>query len=154
MVSETPALREGGENNDSPRVTGMEGLNVSGDSKKTKLYAYHIAAARRAYTSPESGLTERLLRSVAKDKTSRSSTAEPLTVMHLCGNKWCVEGSHLVVGRKSYNDQQTACHRGLQSATSSAEIDQIQASYCRHTVTCWTVVYRGDYNEAGAHEWE
>jgi hypothetical protein len=156
-VSESPALRDGGDNNDSPRVTGVEGLDVHGSitSAKTKVYAYHIAAAHRAYTSPESGLTEALLRSVARDKSSLpSNTAKPLTVMHLCGNKWCVEGGHLVVGRKSYNDQQTACHRGLQSATTSAEVDQIWASYCRHTVKCWTVVYRGDYSEAGSHEWE
>lgn len=153
VVSESPALREGGENNDSPRVTGLEGLCVSGNSRKTKVYAYHIAAAQRAYTSPESGLTEDLLRSVAKDKTADPST-EPLTVMHLCGNKWCVEGAHLVVGRKRYNDEQTACHRGLQSAISSDEIAQIQASYCRHTIKCWTVVYRGDYNEGGSHQWE
>lgn len=153
-MSEAPALREGGDNNDSPRVTGMEGLRVSGDSKKTKIYVYHIAAAQRAYTSPESGLTVDLLRSVAKDKSCRPSTTEPLTIMHLCGNKWCVEGAHLVVGRKSYNDQQTACHRGLQSSKSSVEIAQIQASYCRHSVKCWTVVYRGDYNEAGAHQWQ
>jgi hypothetical protein len=153
VVAEMPALREGGDNNDSPRVTGLEGLNVSGESKKTKLYAYHIAAARQAYTNPHSGLTEDLLRSVARDKSARSSSA-PLTVMHLCGNKWCMEGKHMVVGRKRYNDQQTACHRGLQSATCSEDADQIRAVYCRHTIKCWTVVYQGDYNEAGAHDWE
>lgn len=147
-------LREGGENNDAPRVTGLEGLNVARSSTKTKVYAYHIAAAHRAYTQPESGLTEDLLRSVAKDKTHQPSTTEPLTVMHLCGNKWCVEGSHLVVGRKKYNDQQTACHRGLQSALSSDEVAQIQAAYCRHSVKCWTVVYGGDYSSVGGHEWE
>jgi len=153
VVTESPALREGGDNNDSPRVTGLKGLIVAGKttSMQTKVYAYHIAAAHRAYTQPESGLTEDLLRSVAKDK-SRLST-EPLTIMHLCGNKWCVEGSHLVIGRKKYNDQQTACHRGLQSSLNSVEVAQIQAVYCRHTTKCWTVVYRGDYGVAYCHEW-
>ena len=152
VVVEKPATREGGENNDSPRVTGLEGLNAGNANAKTKVYAYHIAAAQRAYTHPEPGLNEALLRSVAKEKTNSATTT--LTVMHLCGNKWCVEASHLVVGSKRYNDQQTSCHRGLQSATSLAEVEQVQDGYCRHTVKCWTVVYRGDYNEAGAHEWE
>ncbi|KAH7062723.1 hypothetical protein BKA63DRAFT_190243 [Paraphoma chrysanthemicola] len=46
------------------------------------------------------------------------------------------------------------CHRGLQSATSLAEVGQVQDGYCRHTVKCWPVVYKGDYNESVAHEWE
>lgn len=156
-MSELPARREGGDNNDAPRVTGLEGLDVASgkESAKTKVYAYHVAAAHRAYTQPESGLTEDLLRSVARDKSlAPFTTMEPLTIMHLCGNKWCVEGSHLVVGRKRYNDQQTACHRGLQSASSLSEVAQIQAAYCHHTVKCWTVVYRGDYNESDRHEWD
>ncbi|KAH7070817.1 hypothetical protein FB567DRAFT_422162, partial [Paraphoma chrysanthemicola] len=125
-VVETPALREGGENNDSPRITGLEGLTAGNANGKSKIYAYHIAAAQRAYTHPEPGLTEALLRSVAKNKTNSSTTT--LTVMHLCGNKWCVEGSHLAVGSKKYNDQQTFCHRGLQSAISLAEVGQVQNS--------------------------
>ena len=154
IVTESPALREGGDNDDAPRVTGLDGLSTSGDSRKIKIYAYHIAAAQKAYTSPESGLSEDLLRSVAKDKTKLASTTKPLTVMHLCGNKWCVEGAHLVIGSKRYNEQQTACHRGLQSSSSSDQVAQIQASYCQHTVKCWTVVYKGDYNGARAHMWE
>jgi hypothetical protein len=154
LVSETPALCEGGKNADSPRVTGVEGLGVRGESRKTKLYAYHIAAAYQAYTNPTPGLSERHLRSVAKDKSTQPLVVDQLSVMHLCGNKWCVEGAHLVVGSKKYNDQQTACHRGLQSATSLLQVNCITESYCQHTVKCWTLVYRGNYSKLSYHQWE
>lgn len=154
VVLETPAIREGGNNNDSPRITGLRGLCVHGkaSSVQTKIYAYHLAAAYHAYNSPRVGLTEHLLRSVAREKSRR--VADTHTIMHLCGNKWCVEGLHLVVGRKQYNDQQTACHRGLQSSLNSQEVAQVQEAYCRPTIKCWTVLYKGVYSEAWKHEWE
>jgi hypothetical protein len=38
VVVEKPALREGGENNDSPRVTGLEGLTAGKANAKSKVY--------------------------------------------------------------------------------------------------------------------
>jgi hypothetical protein len=139
-------------NNDSLRATGLAGLNGK-NNEKTKLHAYHIATTHRAYTCPETGHSADLLHSVSQTKKSSSNT-ETLTIMHLCGKKWCVNGAHLFVGRKKYNDQQTACHHGLQSQTSQDDIAKIQELYCKHSTKCWTIVYKVEYSEVEAHEWE
>lgn len=68
------------------------------------------------------------------------------TVLHLCGNKWCCFSGHYFVGSKVYNDEQTACHKGLHNARSLEEYLQIQNSYCKHEPKCWALPYGGAYD--------
>ena len=68
------------------------------------------------------------------------------TVLHLCGNKWCCWAGHFFVGSKIFNDEQTACHKGLHNARSLEEYFQIQNSYCKHEPRCWAIPYSGVYN--------
>jgi len=143
---ETPAIREGGGNNDAPRVTMPNFCENSMQIKKSKVYAYHIAAAHRAHFNLKPDLNLPLLQSVAQNKLGSNA----YTIMHLCGNKWCVESDHLSVGTKIHNEQQTACHRGLQSATPH-DGPATSQGYCRHTIRCWTVLYKGRFKET--HHW-
>lgn len=106
-----------------------------------------MLAAHRAYTAPSPGFTAADLAAVTPDKRSSS----PRTILHLCGHKWCMNAEHYVIGSKHLNDEQTACHRGLQSAGSAEEYLGVQKYYCHHPQKCWTIVYKGDY--ADQPEW-
>ncbi|KAK5993721.1 hypothetical protein PT974_07157 [Cladobotryum mycophilum] len=116
-----PKLREGGTNSDSPRLAGSR-LGLAG--KDTKIYTYHIIAAHQAATNPSPTLNIDLLRAVSVDKKEK----DPWTVMHLCRHKWCHNPEHFAVG---LNDEQTACHRMLQSAKTEEEIRGIRSFACR-----------------------
>lgn len=85
---------------------------------------------------------------ISQDKKTGPAT---LTILHLCGHKWCMNGDHLAIGTKVLNDQQTACHRGLQSASTAAQYGAIQENYCQHPQKCWTICYQGAF--AGHHAW-
>lgn len=138
QVREEIKLKEGGSNNDSPRIT----LNdVPG-----KVYIYHILAAYKAYTTPTPTLNLDRLALVTQDKKLDNA----LTILHLCGHKWCMNPSHYDIGSKKLNDQQTYCHRFLQSATSTSEYEATQ-ELCRHKKKCWSIAYRSMY--ADTHHW-
>lgn len=61
------------------------------------------------------------------------------------------EADVLAVGSKKLNDEQYCCHRGLQSAVSLVEYNQILQFYCKHDPKCWTVRYQGVFSDA--HSW-
>ena len=84
------------------------------------------------------------LESVTQTKTKTDAVA--MTIMHLCGNKWCMNPGHFFVGTKVFNDDQCFCHRGLHNATSLAEYSAIQLCYCKHAPKCWALPYGGEYN--------
>lgn len=105
---------------------------------------YHILAAHRARTAPSPRLNVALLETVSQQKP-RGQT--PMTILHLCGHKWCMNADHLAVGTKRLNDEQTCCHRGLQSAESQEAYNLVERAYCRHIPHCWTVVYGGAYRD-------
>jgi hypothetical protein len=84
------------------------------------------------------------LEAVSKTKMEANANGEKaLTIMHLCGNKWCLEASHLFVGSKAFNDNQVHCHFGLHSTITLEEYLQVQASFCKHKPKCWALPYKG-----------
>jgi hypothetical protein len=131
-------LREGGFNNDAPRTQTLPGL------PGRKIYNYHIIAAVEAHDNPSPHLNLDLLHAVSKDKRDDGA----LTVMHLCGHKWCHNPAHLAVGTKEYNDEQTGCHRGIQSKGSRTDVDLVRDIYCNHSVKCWSILYKGEFADA------
>lgn len=133
-------LTEAGQNNDSPRTELLDGITG-------KIYIYHILARHKAELNPGGTLTMDRLRAVSQDKRDGS----PVTIVHLCGHKWCMNENHLDIKSKRYNDEQYSCHRGLQSAGGSAEYLQVQKGYCKHAEKCWTIVYQGQF--ADEHPW-
>jgi hypothetical protein len=44
---------------------------------------------------------------------------------------------------KRLNDEQTSCHRVLQSVETREEYDIVTQYACRHPVKCFAVVYNG-----------
>lgn len=145
-------LLEGGGNHDSPRW----------QHDKKKHYIYHIMALYAAQCSEAAVMTEAIGAKGSKtlslpidlkysvDDLARVSASKSkkgvLTILHLCGNKWCCFPGHYFVGSKIYNDEQTACHKGLHNALSLEEYLQIQACYCKHEPKCWALPYAGIYN--------
>ena len=83
------------------------------------------------------------LRAVSQDKRDGS----PVTIVHLCGHKWCMNENHLDIKSKRYNDEQYSCHRGLQSAKGQNEYLQVQNGYCKHAEKCWTIAYQGQFED-------
>lgn len=148
-IREISAVREGGSNNDAPRL-----VPAIGSLGREKVSAYHLAAVNQAYSKPFPGLNIPLLQSVSTDKKKDDASPDALTIMHLCGNKWCLEGTHLFVGRKKYNDGQVSCHRHLQMAGSVDLIDGFRRDYCPHAVKCWAVVYKDGLDEGRQIVWE
>jgi homing endonuclease-like protein len=133
-VVESLKLKEGGGNNDSPRVVcpGLDGK---------KIYLYHLVVVDEASRSPSPRLSLDLLAGVSQQKAELCAK----TILHLCGHKWCTEPSHFAVGSKMLNDEQTSCHRILQSAETQEEYETIQRVACRHMPKCWTVLYSGEF---------
>jgi hypothetical protein len=136
-VREALKLREGGGNNDAPKTQTLHGL------VGRKVYNYHIVAAVEAFDNPSQHLNLDLLRAVSKDKRDEGA----LTIMHLCGHKWCHNPKHLAVGTKEYNDEQTGCHRGIQSKSSRADMDLVREVYCSHSVKCWSILYKEEFSD-------
>lgn len=84
------------------------------------------------------------LMAISKTKTEVGANGEKaLTLMHLCGNKWCLEAGHYFVGTKAFNDNQVHCHFGLHSVETLEEYLQVQASFCKHEPKCWALPYSG-----------
>jgi len=79
----------------------------------SKVYIYHILTAHKAASQPTMTLTSSRLNEVSQEKRD----AKPLTILHKCGHKWCMNEDHYDIGPKCYNEEQTSCHRGLQSST-------------------------------------
>jgi hypothetical protein len=129
-------LREGGLNNDAPRTSNLDGVDG-------KTYIYHVLAVAHATTNPSTHLNMELLSRVSQGKQEDGA----LTILHLCGHKWCMNPQHLAVGTKRYNDEQVHCHRGLQSAVSAEDIASVRAYYCRHSVKCWSIVYSHPFQD-------
>jgi hypothetical protein len=157
-IEEALKLKEGGGNNDSPRYvlaacTHFQNAGSPGDTRVVvkgingKVYAYHLLLAHRAYTNPSDLVNPDRLALLTQEK----SNADPLTVLHLCGHKWCLNADHLAIGSKRLNDEQTACHRLLQSATNLEELALLQRIGCHHPIPCWTIRYRGDFEDR--HVW-
>ena len=111
-----------------------------------KVYAYHIMLAHKAYSRPDPRVDSARLALLSQDKRDPC----PLTILHLCGHRWCQNPDHLTIGTKRWNDEQTSCHRMLQSATSTEEYEAARR-VCRHGDRCWTVVYGGEF--ADRHAW-
>ncbi len=86
------------------------------------------------------------LEGVSRTKLAKEGNPEATTIMHLCGNKWCLEPGHYFVGTKRFNDDQAYCHRGLHKAGSRVEYEQIQSVYCKHDVKCWANPYKGEFD--------
>ncbi|SPQ96450.1 unnamed protein product (mitochondrion) [Plasmodiophora brassicae] len=127
-------LLEGGSNNDSPRIT-IRGV---------KYYAYHIVARvacelyrRDPVVNLAPAFTQTDLAALKQVKGSDTDQ----TLMHLCGNKWCLNAQHYFVGTKRYNDTQTHCHFGLFNAASDNDYDMIVQHYCKHSPKCFANVY-------------
>ena len=137
-IQETIKLLEGGTNNDSPRTSLLAGTSGK------KVYCYHILAAYRAYNDPTPTFNLDRLRRVAQNKSNKEGT-QHLTILHLCGHKWCMNMDHLAIGTKVLNDEQTACHRGLQAAQTPQDLEAVSWAYCRHPTKCWTCVYTGRF---------
>jgi hypothetical protein len=113
-----------------PSISGLDGSAKLGglDTEEESTLLYTVAD----------------LMAVSKSKTEVKANGEKaLTIMHLCGNKWCLEASHYHVGTKAFNDNQVHCHFGLHSAATLEEYLQIQASYCKHEPKCWALPYEG-----------
>lgn len=106
--------------------------------EKEKVYNYHVLAANRALTAPTPDLTLARLRAVSRGKSEPGA----LTILHLCGHNWCHNADHYGIGTKVLNDQQTACHRALQSCNSATEVAH---GVCHHPVRCWSIVYKGAF---------
>ena len=131
VVNEKVKLLEGGTNKDHPRTNLLEGL---GDSK---IYIYHILLRYRILTEPTRTATLERLRAVSQNKKDET----PLTIVHQCGHKWCLNYKHIDIQTKIFNDQQTACHRGLQSANDFEQYSAVRKNFCHHKQRCWTLVY-------------
>jgi hypothetical protein len=131
---EIPKLREGGGNNDHPRMS----------IEKRKFPVYHLVAVDKAVRDPTSRLSMDLLNEVSSDKTEQHAK----TILHLCGHMFCVSDRHIQVGSKVLNDEQSACHRILQSATSLEEYTTLRNSACKHTSRCWTILYDGVFGDS------
>lgn len=129
--SQIKKLVEGGANNDAPRFM----LN------KTKYYIYHILARVGAYRN-ETTFSSYDISQVTQEKRELNA----LTIMHLCGNKWCMNYRHYYIGSKQYNDQQSMCHFGLQNSTNQENYDSIQRHYCKHIPKCNANVYKAPLN--------
>jgi len=99
--------------------------------------------AHQALTKPTATLNWGGLAAVSWNK----SEANPKSLLHLCGHKFCAEPSHISIGSKKLNEEQTSCHRLLQSTVSLAEYLSVQRDGCKHIIKCWTNVYKGQYKE-------
>lgn len=128
-------LLEGG-TNDAPRW--MYGSR--------KIPIYHILARVSAYKTDNNPdflrpttFSERDLLQVSPTKANTGP--EVYTLMHLCGNKWCMNHQHYHIGKKRYNDQQTSCHLGLHNVDTEQQYKMIQQNYCKHAKKCWANVY-------------
>lgn len=139
-VVETLKLLEGGANNDSPRTNMLQGVDG-------KVYIYHVLAKAEAELNPTEYLNLEILGRVSAKKEEDNAW----TILHLCGHKWCMNAQHFAVGTKRHNEEQTSCHRGLQSTNTEIEYATVQSAYCRHSVKCWSVVYAGDSSDG--HQW-
>jgi Zinc-binding loop region of homing endonuclease len=164
MITEKLKIQEAGGNNDAPRWT----------AGKIKYYMYHVMALHAArvighgvtvqkttqttissfFTGAAATNTGRLalpnqllftiedLESVQQSKVKW--TTLPKTVMHLCGNKWCMNPRHFFIGLKVFNDEQAYCHKGLHNVSSLAEYLMVQSCYCKHVPKCWGLCYSGE----------
>lgn len=100
------------------------------------------AASARLHLPANLKFTVADLLSVSPSKTG----VRAKTILHLCGNKWCCWPGHYFVGSKIFNDEQTACHKGLHNARTLEEYLEIQNSYCKHEPRCWALPYSGEYD--------
>lgn len=112
-------------------------------NRDLKIHNYHVLAAYKANIDPLETLNLDLLRAVSTDKKEEKAW----TVLHLCGHKWCHSPDHLAMGPKVFNDEQTWCHRMLQSVETEEEYNSVRRFACKHRLRCWTVVYRGGWKD-------
>lgn len=76
---------------------------------------------------------------------SKSKSVNPTSsLLHLCGNKWCMNPGHFFIGSKLFNDEQASCHKGLHNAASLDDYTGIREHYCKHEPKCWAMVYSGE----------
>jgi Zinc-binding loop region of homing endonuclease len=135
-ITEQVKLIEGGSNNDAPRWM-CEGRKVP---------MYHVlarVAAHRQSIYPNLHLSNITLSELNQVTPTKDNLRNPkaLSIMHLCGNKWCMNPKHYFVGQKKYNDQQTMCHFGLHNSYTFEEYHSIQLNYCKHSTKCWANIY-------------
>lgn len=93
--------------------------------------------------APTENLSDQHIAEVSADKVEDGAK----TILHGCGHKFCNAPEHLSIGSKRLNDEQSACHRALQSASSLEEYNIIRRYACRHDPKCWTVIYGGQYSD-------
>lgn len=115
---------------------------VTGTTKKALFHALLLDNARFPPKNTIPVVTVDRLAQVTPFKQEDNA----LTVLHLCGHKWCMNVNHYQVGYKLFNEQQVYCHHFLHNSTTAEEYEEAR-KLCDHRRKCWTNVYTGALND-------
>jgi len=76
-----------------------------------------------------------------KVSSTKSGDDNHLTISHLCGNGACVRPAHLLLEKKSVNDERTHCHFVLRHCLTQDQFCMVRG-ICPHWPHCFVNVYK------------
>lgn len=100
-------------------------------------YIHHVAVlANSVSNAPIHTL------SVIQRVSQKKNELNALSISHLCGNGGCCRPGHLLIERKTINEERTACHTFLRRCETKSDAACI-CRLCPHTPKCFVNVYKG-----------
>lgn len=104
------------------------------NTKGSDSYIHHVSMA----AVMQQGVMYRYS-DINKISASKSGN-DAYTISHLCGNGSCCRPVHLLIEKKTVNDERVHCHFVLRNCTTKDE-SNIVMSICPHNPKCFTNVY-------------
>jgi len=68
-----------------------------------------------------------------------SKAGTDLTISHVCGSRFCLNGTHMVLEAKQVNDKRVHCHVFLAYVTDASKRHVLAQDHCPHSPKCYSV---------------
>ena len=110
-----------------------------------KQYAYQTVAEAAAYLQHQ-GLLEGLPYTMEQvQEVTQGKRATSMTILHRCGNAFCLNPFHFSIGTKEANDEEEFCHHFLRKCRTCEQYSNVQNTcssfHCPNGELCYTNVY-------------
>lgn len=114
-----------------------------------KQYAYQTMALGASYLQHEGLLDGLPYTMVQVHQVTQGKRATSMTILHRCGNAYCLNPFHYGIGTKASNDEEECCHHFLRKCRTRDEYSHVQRTcsmfHCPNGELCYTNVYDLDH---------